>query len=108
MSSNSIESRDHTEMLKIIKEFLFDLRCLSVIDVQDSPIFYYVDKVYESAYDFARFIQFSPEFLQLLTDEDKNLIKEHFPTALPKLVCSTRGLVNNIEFSLNTARTKRS
>lgn len=105
MSSNA---NHQTEMTNVIRKFLNDLRRLSVLNLEGSSGFYHVNSLYETAYDFSRYIHLYPEFLQSLTDDDKNFVKEHFPNALPKLVGFTPGLINNIKYNVNTARTKRS
>lgn len=103
MSSNSME------MVSAIKELLRTLTNLSAIKHEGPSGFFYVDHLYEAAYDFGRLSYLHLDFRQLLTVEDKNNLKEHFPKALATLTDYTSGAVNTIGPSiLNVARTRRS
>ena len=109
MSLNTVESTSSNEMIAVIKGFLRNLNVLSVIQEEGSSGFFYVKNLYEAAYEFARHTHLYPDFRKFLTDEDKNILKEHFTNAFVKLVGYTPGLVNNIGPStLNVARTRRS
>jgi hypothetical protein len=109
MSSNSTESTGTSEMVSAIKELLRTLTNLSATKHEGPSGFFYVEHLYEAAYQFGRHTHLYPDFRQLLTDEDKNVLKEHFPNAFVTLVDYTSGLVGNIGPStLNVARTRRS
>ncbi len=109
MSSNSTESVEDTEMVAAIKELLRHLNILGITKNEGASVFSYVDDLYEAAYNFGRYTHLHPGFQQLLTSEDKNGLKEHFPKALVEIVGYTPGLVNSVGPStINIARTRRS
>ena len=109
MSSNSIESTENDEMIRLLRNILKDLHYLSILKNEEEFGFTNAKIVYKTAYEFGRRTHLVPDYRQLLTDEDKNNLKQHFPAGFVKLVGYTPGLVNIIGPStINLARTKLS
>lgn len=105
MSSTSTS----TEMIGIIRNLVKDLRYLSTLTNESEFGFSNARQIYQEAYEFGRRSYLLPDYLQLLTDEDKKNFKESFPPGLARLATYTPGLINTLQkSSINLARERLS
>ena len=105
----STESADSDEMIRLIRNIINDLHYLSILKNEEEFGFSSAKILYKTIYEFSRHTHRLPNYRQLLSDEDKNNLKQHFPTGFVKLVGYASQLVNLVSPSIiNVARARLS